>query len=285
MAVRVGTCAWADHEHFYPRGVGPGERLSFYARFFSLVEVDSTYYRIPSPAVVERWTESTPDDFVFDVKVHRTLTYHDRQSVSADERERDHRLFQAALAPLTASGKLGSLLFQFPPWFVASEANRQAVEATVARYQDAVVAVEFRHRSWWQSQRAEETRAWLTAMQAVNVVCDEPQTGMGTVPFVPDVTNSAVVVFRLHGRNAETWYQKGLTSSQQRFDYLYTPDELSDFLPAVRMWTETASDVHILMNNNQGDYAVRNALDWMNLLSIPVQGDLSELPGRQSLLF
>ncbi|MDQ0188222.1 DUF72 domain-containing protein [Alicyclobacillus cycloheptanicus] len=285
MVVRVGTCAWADHEDFYPRSVKPEERLAFYARYFSVVEVDSTYYRIPAPRTVEHWAEITPDGFVFDVKAHRTLTFHDRGRVDEDTRCRDAALFEAAVAPLAAAGKLGLLVFQYPPWFVASEANQRRVESMRERYRDFVVAVEFRNRSWWQGPRADASERWLRSLGLVNVVCDEPQAGFGSIPFVPAVTNRLGVVFRLHGRNESTWYQKGLTSSAQRFDYLYTPQELQAFVPVVQRFADEASEVHILMNNNQGDYAVRNALDWTRLLSLPVPGDVTDLPGQQIRLF
>lgn len=281
MAVLCGTCAWSDHEHFYPRGLRSSDRLSFYARFFPLVEVDTTYYHIPGAKTVAQWVEATPDSFVFDVKAYQTLTLHDRGQAGTDGREVDHRAFRSALEPLIQAGKLGTVLFQFPPWFVRSENHQHYVEEICARYADVVVAVEFRHRSWWVAQAEAQTTSWLAEMSAVNVVCDEPQTGMGTIPFVPAVTQRKAVVFRLHGRNAQMWYEKGLVSSAQRFDYLYSQEELSAFLPTVRDWTSQAHDVHILMNNNQGDYAVRNALDWMSLLGIEPGGDVSLLPGRR----
>lgn len=284
VTILCGTCAWSDHEHFYPRALRPSERLRFYAQYFPLVEVDTCYYHIPTPDNVSQWTQVTPDSFVFDVKAYQTLTLHDRGRSSAQELARDHRAFRMALDPLVAAGKLGVVLFQFPPWFVCSKANRLYVEEVCARYGDCLVAVEFRNRSWWRETQAPETVDWLRDQRAVNVVCDEPQLGMGTIPFVPDVTREAAVVFRLHGRNADKWYEKGLTSSAQRFDYLYTREQLADFLPVVRNWTERAQDVHILMNNNQGDYAVQNAFDWMDLLGILSDGDRSQLPGRQQPL-
>lgn len=280
MTVLCGTCAWSDHEHFYPRRMRSSDRLPFYARFFSLVEVDTTYYHIPRPNTVVAWVQSTPKSFVFDVKAYHTLTLHDRGEAGIDGREQDHRAFRSALLPLIEAKKLGAVLFQFPPWFVRSAANERYVEEICARYADLVVAIEFRHRSWWLPNAQSETAGWLKALAAVNVVCDEPQVGMGTIPFIPEVTRREVVVFRLHGRNGSMWYEKGLVSSAQRFDYLYTREELAGFLPVVHTWSEEAKDVHILMNNNQGDYAVRNALDWMDLLGTRPAGDVSLLPGR-----
>jgi uncharacterized protein YecE (DUF72 family) len=269
VRVLCGTCAWADHHAFYPRSVNPSDRLAYYARYFSLVEIDSSFYRIPETAHVKRWIAETPGDFVFDLKAYKTLTGHDRGKASAAERLHDQTLFVEIAETLGASGKLGQVLFQYPPWFDYSQSNRTLVDQMVRTFSSVRIGVEFRNRSWWDGRTASETLCWLRQKGYVNVVCDEPQTGSGTIPFVPEVTQPELVVFRLHGRNAETWYQSGLTSSQQRFDYLYQHEELATFLPYVHQWSSEAAEVHILMNNNQGDYAIRNAVDFMNLLSQP----------------
>lgn len=285
--VRCGTCAWADHTAFYPKGMRPEARLSYYARHFSLVEADAPYYRIPAPDVVARWVEQTPEGFVFDVKAHRTMTLHDRGQAGPAQRAADFEAFIRAMQPLKEGGRLGAVLFQFPPWFVANEANHRYLDEVAERMDGFLLAVEFRHRSWWQGDAALQTADHLRSLGAVNVVCDEPQVGQGTIPFVPEVTQPRLVIFRLHGRNAKTWYQKGLQSSQQRFDYLYTREELASFLPYVRRWAQEASAVHILMNNNQGDYAVRNALDWLDLLGLAAREarPQDDPPGRQLRLF
>ncbi|MCL6516566.1 DUF72 domain-containing protein [Alicyclobacillus sp.] len=285
--ILCGTCAWADHERFYPKGLRPQARLAYYARYFPVVEADAPYYHIPTPGVTARWVQQSPDGFVIDVKAHRTLTLHDRGQAGAGQRAADFAAFLAALRPLAEAGRLGAVLFQFPPWFVASDANRRYLDEVAERMAGHLLAVEFRHRSWWQDDHAPETLDQLRRLGAVNVVCDEPQVGQGTIPFVPDVTQPRLVVFRLHGRNDKTWYQKGLTSSQQRFDYLYTREELAAFLPHVRRWAEEASAVHILMNNNQGDYAIRNALDWLDLLGFTVRENplRREEPAEQLRLF
>jgi uncharacterized protein YecE (DUF72 family) len=249
--------------------VRPEERLSYYARYFTLVEVDSSYYKIPDPRAVDSWVRQTPDDFIFDVKAFRTLTKHDRGKATPDELESDFQAFETAVSVLRASGKLGFLLFQFPPWFVHNRDHQDYVERVRYRFPDDRVAIEFRNRTWWTEEQWQHTVGWLSSLDAVNVVCDEPQVGSGTIPFVSEVTSRRGVMFRLHGRNVDTWYQKGLESSQQRFDYLYRKEELSEFLPHVHAWAREAAEVHILMNNNQGDYAIQNAFDWLNLLGVP----------------
>src|SRR5438128_7090455 len=125
--ILVGTCNWSDFKNFYPRGIKPNERLGYYARYFSLVEVDSTFYRLMPARNFELWAERTPDDFAFDVKAYRTLTRHgeshrpgERQNGGgrrAEPTDEDFRDFKESIEPLRQAGKLRALLFQFPPWF------------------------------------------------------------------------------------------------------------------------------------------------------------------------
>ncbi|GMA52306.1 hypothetical protein GCM10025857_36630 [Alicyclobacillus contaminans] len=196
------------------------------------------------------------------------------------------RDFMDALDVLADAGKLGMVLFQFPPWFVPSLKHVHYVEQIVEAFSSYAVAIEFRHRSWFSNSARASTLRWLRELRAVNVVCDEPQIGNGTIPLVADVTNSRYVMFRLHGRNEQTWYQKGLASSQQRFDYLYGKDELTALLPMVQRWAHQVSEVHVLMNNNQADYAVTNAQDWQALLGQPVRSrEVERVESKQLSLF
>lgn len=95
---------------------------------------------------------------------------------------------------------------------------------------------------------------------------DEPQIGTGSVPKVVAVTNPALAVIRFHGRNTETWYKK-VERTGERFNYLYTPDELQEWLPDVRSLESKADEIHVMMNNNADFKAIRNARDFLNLLA------------------
>lgn len=232
------------------------------------MEVDSSYYAIPAARHVQEWVNRTPNPFRFDVKVYKSLTQHTKHNEEMDV-EQDVVKMHEAIRPLRESGKLGAVLFQFPPWFVFREENAQYLSRVREWFREDLIAVEFRHRSWWRDgERTENTLALLRNHDFVNVVCDEPQVGMGTIPLVPNVTNSSCVVFRLHGRNGRMWYEKGLKSSSQRFDYKYSIEELTQLASYVQQWEKTSADVHVLMNNNQGDYAVTNAFDWLSILGL-----------------
>lgn len=286
MTILCGTCAWADHEKFYPKSLRPSERLGYYARYFSIVEVDSSYYKIPSPGSTLEWVRQTPDDFVFDVKAYRTITKHDRGAATDVMLMDDMMNFEKSVRVVRDAGKLGVLLFQFPPWYTRTPSHIDYIWRLRQFFQGYSFAVEFRNRTWWMERESTEaTLDLLRDLEAVNVVCDEPQVGIGTIPLIRDVTNPNYVMFRLHGRNGDTWYQKGLESSAQRFDYLYKPEELREFVPIVRDWAKQAGEVHILMNNNQGDYAIRNALDWLEIMNIPHKKPHFEQPTEQLTLF
>lgn len=271
MAIlRVGTCAWADHEQYYPKGLPPGERLAYYARHFSIVEVDSSFYHLQPPKWYASWAARTPANFRFNVKAYGAMTKHHREPRPGEEDPVEvFKRFAASVEPLCEAGKLGALHFQFPPWFTCSPESREYVQFCREFFADQIVAVEFRHTSWFQGDNREATLEFLRQIRAVHVACDAPQVGSGTVPRVVAVTDPRLAIVRFHGRNARTWYIKGTTSAQ-RFDYLYNAAELAEWLPPIReVLAAQADEVHLLMNNNRENYAVRNALDLMTLLGLP----------------
>ena len=178
MTVRCGIAGWIDKslidsKLFYPMGVNaPEERLAFYARQFSLVEADTTYYGIPKVETVERWAARTPEGFLFDVKSFSLFTNHPTKAMSLppDLREglpdslREKNLyvdqlppdlvdeawerFRAALEPLRAAGRLGAVFFQFPRWFVPSSRSLAYIEQVQERMFGFPIAVEFRKPEW-----------------------------------------------------------------------------------------------------------------------------------------
>ncbi|MBE3576153.1 MAG: DUF72 domain-containing protein [Limnochordales bacterium] len=266
--IRVGTCAWADHANFYPEGLKPRERLPYYARQFNLVEVDSSYYALQPPRNFALWAQVTPPDFRFHVKAYRALTRHDRTPKPGEENldEVAHR-FRSSLEPLVASGKLTALHFQFPPWFVRRAENLDYLVWVREQFASYLIAIEFRHRSWFATPAvSKETLAFLRDLQFVHTIVDEPQTGSGSIPAVIAVTNPLLAIIRFHGRNRETWYARGLATSGDRFKYLYSEEELRPWAEKAQELAGEAEAVHLLMNNNFGDYAIRNARQMLDLI-------------------
>lgn len=269
-AIRVGTCAWGDHEEYYPKGLPPAERLGYYARHFPIVEVDSSFYHLQPAKFYASWAAKTPPGFVFNVKAYGAMTRHHREPRPGEEDVGEvFKRFDYSVQPLREAGKLKALHFQFPPWFTRSDESLEYVQYCREFFRNDIVAVEFRHVSWFLGANRDETLKDLRRLQAVNVVCDEPQVGSGTVPTVVAVTDPRLAIVRFHGRNAKTWYIKAETTAQ-RFDYLYSPAELQEWVAPVQQLAAEAEEVHALMNNNRANYAVRNALDLMTLLDLPV---------------
>ena len=264
MAIRVGTCAFTDHEGFYPPALPQGERLGYYARHFDLVEVDSTFYGLPRPSTLARWVEATPEGFTMDIKAERRMTGHVRGMTLRDQLAAC-REFQDRFDAFSRSGRMGYVLLQFPPWLRLGTEAMQALRSLRQELAAFKVSVEMRNRSWYHGG-GEELLGLLREIGAAHVVADEPQVGQGSVPLVAAVTDD-VSILRLHGRNAETWYVRG-QSSQDRFYYLYSQEELVALRRTAEVLQESAQEVHVLFNNNHGDFAIRGALSMREMLGL-----------------
>jgi len=258
----VGTCAFTDHEGLYPPGVKPADRLRYYSSEFNLVEVDAPFYRALAPSVSERWVGQVPPTFRFDVKAPGSLTGH--RPADAEEL----RVFRRFLEPLADSGVLGAVLLQWPPWFRAGPETRLQVEMCREALDPYLVAVEFRHRSWYREGIAP---AVARELRIPLVVVDAPDAGDTTVPWDPTVTSERLAYVRFHGRNAETWGQPGLASSQERFRWRYSEEELMSRMADLERMGDTVDEVHVLMNNNFGSYAVEGARFFRDRL-VPLGG-------------
>jgi uncharacterized protein YecE (DUF72 family) len=271
--IRIGTCSWADEalsKYFYPPGTPSAERLPYYAEHFDTVEVDSTFYRLPVPEMVERWAERTPDDFVIHVKAFGVMTRHAvkleqlptdlRDEAPTDDKgrlERPSREFRAeifrrfreALEPLRSAGKLGGILMQFAPYVVPREASIGYLEWAREQLGEDEMLVEFRHRSWYEDGQREETLALLERIGATHVVVDAPQVDAKNVPPTVLAVTSSMTYIRFHGRNAETWNVRG-RSAAERFDYLYSDEELREWVEPLQELAGQTEQAFALFNNN-----------------------------------
>ena len=189
--------------------------------------------------------------------------------LESDALDEAWRRFGHALRPLHAAAKLGAVLFQWPPWFTAKRTNRAILESLPSRLPDLQLAVEFRHESWLSDHDRDRTLELLAAHNLSYVVVDEPQGFKSSVP--PVVAHTAdLAIVRFHGRNTENWQRKGITAAE-RFRYLYSTDELAEWVPPLRQLDAEVRETHILMNNCYQDYGVRNAYDLARLLGEGVQ--------------
>src|ERR671936_1421059 len=272
--LRIGPCSWAAEalsKHWYPKGLPAGERLAYYAQHFDTVEVDSTYYRLPAEEMVARWAERTPDGFVMHVKAFGLMTRHPvkvealppdlRDDAPVDDRgrvERPSREFRGevfrrfldALEPLRSAGKLGGILFQFPSYVVYKDRSLDYLQWAREQLGDDEMLVEFRHVSWLDDEHRADTLRFLEELRATHVIVDAPRIegAKNVVPTVLALTNTTVYV-RFHGRNASTWNKRG-GSAAERFDYLYSDEELQEWIGPLRDLAGQAEQAYAFFNNN-----------------------------------
>jgi len=282
--VRLGTCSWADEgllRTWYPRGVSTAEkRLRYYAERFDTVEVDSPYYALPDPAVTARWAQRTPDDFVFHVKASAAMTWHEGEPT-----DEAFRQFREAMEPLELSGKLRGVLLQYHPRFTKSAEALAELARAPGRLDPLVPLVEFRHRSWLTDDERDDTLAFLERHGLAHVSVDAPRTrASNVVPPVAAATHRVAYV-RFHGRNAATWNIRG-ASAADRFDWMYTAEELTEWVERVRDLSVAADEVYALFNNNRDDFAPRSAAIFRGLLDeagVPAVGGVEPPPERPTL--
>ncbi len=271
--IRVGTCSWADEtltKVWYPPGVRSGEeRLRYYAEHFDVVEANSTYYRLPDRHMVELWAQRTPPGFTMHVKAFGVMTRHpvkveqlptDLRDVPTDQRGRVDRpprefraevfkRFREALEPLRATGKLGGILLQFPQYVVYKPQSLEYIEWSQGQLAGEQILVEFRHASWLDEENRAATLSFLEDRGLNYVIVDAPRSGARNVlPTVVAVTGPIAYV-RFHGRNEETW-NKRTGSAAERFDYLYSEEELREWVPQLRELAKQSQEVYAMFNNN-----------------------------------
>ncbi|MEU8384687.1 DUF72 domain-containing protein [Streptosporangium sp. NPDC048865] len=287
--ILVGTASWTHRSllesGWYPGDAStPAKRLAYYATRFPIAEVDATYYHPPSRSTVEAWRDRTPSEFVFDVKAFSLLTGHPTRPASLHKDLREElggppqrnlypkdvppeiadevwRRFLGALEPLHEAGKLGAVLFQFPPWFPIGEGNRRYILECARRCAPMRVSVEFRNHTWMDEGNREATLAFLAEHDLPYVGVDMPQGHTSSVPPVLAATSGLAVV-RLHG-HSDKWTSKNI---DERFAYMYSEPELRRWAARVRELAEGAEVTHVLFNNCCADNSQRNAARFRTLV-------------------
>ncbi|MGK5521793.1 DUF72 domain-containing protein [Micromonospora sp. URMC 107] len=284
--IKVGTASWTDRtlldSGWYPQTADtPEKRLAYYARQFPLVEVDATYYSPPAERTARLWAERTPAGFTFNVKAFSLLTGHPTRpsalykdlrpdtgkknlypdDLPAQAYEEVWTRFLSALDPLVRAGKLGALLFQFPPWFTIKRDNKQYLLEVAKRCAPLRPVYEFRHASWFDGDNADETLAFLREHRLAYVCVDMPQGHRSSVPPVLAATADLAVV-RFHG-HSDKWTSKDI---HEKFGYRYTDRELRDWAPKLRELADSTGETHVLLNNCYRDYAQTNAATLAGLL-------------------
>lgn len=243
--------------------------------------MDATYYGPPNEQTTRLWAERTPAGFTFDIKAFSLLTGHPTkvsalykdlrpetgkanvypQDLPPQAYEEVWTRFLGALDPLAAAGKLGVLLFQFPPWFGIRRSNKEYLLEVTARCKPLRPVFEFRNASWFEGGNREETLEFLRAHRLPYVCVDMPQGHKSSVPPLPEATADVAVV-RFHG-HSDKWTSKDI---HEKFGYRYSEAELAEWVPKLRSLADETDVTHAVLNNCYRDYAQRNASTLIELL-------------------
>ena len=303
-SIRIGTAGWS-----YPSGAGAWtgivyparkgrpkdfDELRAYAEHFDTVEVNSTFYRIPTIDVTRSWVERTPSGFEFSVKLFQKLTHprmfldrltkppkgapkemvaekstlpHDQALAAAGVSSADVDEFRRAIDPLASAGKLGAILVQFPASFKHDTAGVDHLAWLTKALRDYQVAVELRHKTW--SDDIKTTLQVLNASRAAWVQIDEPKFRLSIAQnYLPNV--EGFYYLRLHGRNAKAWWNH--ERSADRYDYLYSAQELDPFVEIAEAVKVLVKKMYLYTNNHFEGKAAANAVMLRDKLGLPNPG-------------
>ena len=285
--ILVGTASWSDPgfiADWYPPGLPKNKLLPWYAEHFNFVEVNSTFYSIPTARVVERWARQTPTDFVFDLKLFQLLSRHSVEAkfLPPDLRQRARlngtkvvltpeleeivaERILTEIEPLRGAGKLGALLLQLSPAFRPKTNGLEELNLLIGKFSETQLAVELRNRDWMMDEQKRETLAFFREHRTTLVTVDAPESEHFTVmPFSDEITNPNLAYWRFHGRD-EKAYVAGRTVAE-RFDYDYSEEELEDIAEAVQETSESTKELHLVFNNNRSNYAPKAAAKLLQVL-------------------
>ena len=259
-SIHVGTSGYSFRDWLgtvYPAKMKAGQFLSYYARMFDCVEINSTYYRMPSQSMFEGMLTRVPSDFTFLVKLPKEMT-HDREKLSSAISP-----FIAGIEPLVEARQLGGLLAQFPYSFKATSEGRDHLKRLADAFADRDIPlnIEFRHESW----DTQETYAMLKGLGLGFVNVDLPP--LPGLPRESNVVTSNIAYYRLHGRNAAAWWNHPTPS--HRYDYLYNGDQLEGWARRAETAAPKAKTSYIFNNNCHLGQSVVNALQLHQRLGLP----------------
>jgi uncharacterized protein YecE (DUF72 family) len=282
--VRIVTSGWSYPSGagtwngvFYPEKKSKGfDELAFYAQHFDTVEVNSSFYRVPSAATTASWARRAPVGFEFSLKLYQKFTHPEmflkatgKNTADLDRKDVDE--FRTAIDPLARAGKLGALLAQFPASFRNDSSARGYLEWLLNALREYPVAVELRHRSF--SEDPAEAMALLSEYGAALVQIDEPKfrdsIRQNRLPNV-----KTLYYMRLHGRNAAKWWSH--EKSEDRYNYLYSASELDPIVEDVEEASRETKKTYVYANNHFSAKSVANAATIKNKLGQPLPGEYPE---------
>ncbi len=255
--IHIGTSGFSYKDwkgYFYPENIKEADMLAFYKQHFDTVELNFSYYRIPEPGILQRMVSITGGKMIFSIKAYREITH--GEDVPSEE---IFTRFIDALEPLITSNTLGCVLLQFPWNFFHSRISKERLKLFKERLGNLPLVAEFRNRQW-----VNEDAFGLLRTLGIGFCCvDEPNLKDLMPPVA--VATSDIGYIRLHGRNAQKWWNH--RQPHERYDYLYTKEELLEWVPKIRALKKNTKELFIYANNHFQGKAPKNAKMLIDLLS------------------
>lgn len=240
-------------EIFYPANIKKEDYLSFLAEHFNVVELNFSYYRIPSTRQAEHMLEKAQGRLEFVIKTFRQITH----EISDRSISEILPQFLEGIRPFFETGRLGAILLQFPQGFRYIPENRHYLKSLLEALSEYPVCVEFRHREWLKTSVYQSLEEFGTGIVCV----DEPPLPSLIPPTA--MATSKIGYIRFHGRNKQNWYKGNSTT---RYDYLYSQEELDEWVPKIQDLSLKTEKLYIFFNNHAKSQSVTNAKMLINLL-------------------
>jgi len=262
--IRIGTSGFSFPDWkgpVYPLGIRERDMLSFYEKElgFNALEVNFTYYALPSQKSFAAMAQKTSKGFEFVVKSFKGMTHEirDKKTGAMINNQEIFKNFKYSLAPLIEEGKLSCVLAQFPYGFFPNRENLDYLERFKNEMSDISLVFEFRNQGWFK----EQTFQFLEKNGVGFCIVDEPKL-QKLMPYIPRAT-SEIGYFRFHGRNPN-WFNVPM---KVRYDYLYSEKELKEFIPGINDISQKTSKTLVFFNNCYSGSAAKNAAQMARLLT------------------
>ena len=263
--IRVGTAGWSYRDwegKVYPRKKPRGfHALSFLARFVSCVEINSTFYAPARPEHARRWLQAVEErpDFRFTAKLQENFTHHSLDVSPEDLRGRAS-VWLAAIDVLREAGRLAAVLVQFPFGFRASSVGEKHLAKLQEMFGHLPLVLEVRHRSWFRAGPQSVIRGLGYSLAQIDLPAAAEHPPMATGEDQDSERIGSIGYLRLHGRNAASWFDPK-AGRDQRYDYLYSPQELKPLVQRARQLAGGGGDTYVITNNHFAGQALANALE------------------------
>lgn len=254
--IYIGTSGFSYDDwkgYFYPADISKSRFLEYYCRYFNTCEINSTYYAPPSRKFIEGILKKSKGKAIFSIKLNRRITH------EFDIDSEFCQGFRKSLEPLVEAGVMGSLLAQFPQSMKPDARSRNLLEKVFDEFGSYKLVFEFRHFRWANTRVFD----WMR-QRNIGLCCVDGPPVRGLFPRIVEVTSSEVAYLRFHGRNVEKWYNH--REAYERYDYLYSQQELDEWIPRIKAMLSKARDVYVYYNNHYRAKAVQNALQLKMLL-------------------